>query len=83
MSDYSKTNISRVKDAVSVLYEHFDNVQIFANVITDDGKGTAHYSYGAGNWLARYGHIKSFVNDVEKGYILNDAINTDKKEWEE
>jgi hypothetical protein len=88
MTPISDQNIdlNRLKQAVSALYEHFDAVQIFVTRCSDNGCDTVHCNYGAGNWFSRFGHIKSFVNDVEKGYILGDAVKLqnkdDKPEWE-
>lgn len=77
-------DLNRLKQAACALYEHFDAVQILACRCTDDGNRTVHCNYGAGNWFARWGHVKSFVNDVEKGYILGDAVKpqNNKPEWE-
>lgn len=84
MSHDRDIDLNRVKQAVNILYEHFDAVQIFASRANDDGSGTVHCNYGAGNWFARYGHVKSYVNDTEKSYILGDAVRPqdNKPEWE-
>jgi hypothetical protein len=77
-------DLNRIKQAVQALYEHFDTVQVFATRCADNGSDTVHCNYGTGNWFARFGHVKSFVNDTEKGYILGEAAKpqNDKPEWE-
>ena len=78
-------DMDRIRRAVGTLREFFDCVQVFA-LKEDDAHNTVHCHYGAGNWFARFGHIKSFVNDTEKGYILGEAarpLEDNKKEWED
>jgi hypothetical protein len=77
-------DLNRLKQACGSLHEHFDTVQIFATRCDDAGNNTMHCFYGAGNWFARYGQVKSFVNDTEKDYILGQAAQKldDKPEWE-
>jgi hypothetical protein len=78
-------DLNRLKQATGALREHFDTVQIFATRCDDSGHNTMHCFHGAGNWFARYGQVKSFINDTEKDYILGKAANTnddDKPEWE-
>lgn len=57
----------RVDDALRVLGEHFDSIQIFATRVNDnsEGGGTVHISKGIGNWFARYGHAKMWCNRSE------------------
>ncbi len=81
----SAIDFDRVKRACSVLAEYFDSVQIFTSKMSDNQADTQHYRHGTGNWFARYGQIKSWISDTEKGYILGDADNQAKnikEEWE-
>lgn len=51
-----------IKNQCRVLLESFDTVQIFCSKF--EGKpddNTSHYTYGNGNWFARYGQIKEWT----------------------
>lgn len=75
-------DFSRIKQHASQLREHFDTVHIFCTR-ESDANNTVHCQYGTGNWFARYGQLKSFINDTEKEYILGDMCKgEDKQEWE-
>jgi hypothetical protein len=75
---------ARVKAACASLGEHFDSVQIFCTKMSDNQSDTKHYIKGCGNWFSRYGQIKAFISDMEKGYILgnDETQENNKKEWE-
>lgn len=53
---------ARVRDAVSVLREHFDTVQIFVTAHGNDEIGTYAYDFGSGHWHARLGHITEWMD---------------------
>lgn len=61
----------RVDEALRVLGEHFENVQIFASTMQDgsEGGGTFHISKGTGNWFARYGQVRSWIIRSDAGEI--------------
>lgn len=50
------------------LSEHFDTVQIFIthHNPTREEYGTMNISVGTGNWLARYGQIKDWINRIDE-----------------
>ena len=76
------TDSERLQSAVATLREHFDTVQVFASR-EDNGTTTTFAERGAGNWFARYGQVKTFINDVEKGIIQIEVKRPDtKNEWE-
>jgi hypothetical protein len=53
---------------LSFMSEHFDTVQIFVthhNPTTDE-YGTMNISIGTGNWIARYGQVKDWINRIEE-----------------
>lgn len=53
---------------LNFLSEHFDTVQIFMthhNPTTDE-YGTMNMTVGTGNWLARYGQVKDWINRVDE-----------------
>ena len=51
----------------NALMEHFDNVQIFVTrcdpAVVD---GTINATFGLGNWFARYGQVKNWINGEER-----------------
>jgi len=55
-------DLTKVKEACSVLIEHFDAVQIFATRKDGEGQeGTVNVQWGAGNYFARFGHVKVWL----------------------
>lgn len=65
----------RVQQAVNILIEHFDSVQIFVSRCeSGELDGTVTVAKGSGNWFARYGQVAQWViyqdektrNDVPK-----------------
>ena len=55
-------DIQRVQQALLVLGEHFDAVQIFVTRNTGEEDGnTVSLAMGAGNWFARYGHVREWI----------------------
>jgi hypothetical protein len=52
--------IDRVEVALDILYEHCDSVQIFVTKLFDDGN-TGSYTSGKGNWYARKGQVREWV----------------------
>jgi hypothetical protein len=71
MSAFANYDTKRVNDAVKALRPHFDTVQVFCTRCSADTGDTQTMTQGSGNWYARYGQIKAFVNDIEKGYIVS------------
>lgn len=62
MSAQNDIDMKRLDDAMAVLSEHFDTVQIF--VTRYDGgadKGTTRASKSCGNFFARYGQIRQWL----------------------
>lgn len=61
------TDIQKVKEAVAVLIEHFDAVQVFCTR-DESGEldGTVNIVWGGGNWFARYGHVKHWIAQEER-----------------
>lgn len=54
-----------LKDACAKLAEHFDTVQIFVTRVSDepeDDNGTVNAQKGAGNWFARMGQVRHWVD---------------------
>jgi hypothetical protein len=57
-------DVQRIKDALYVLQEHFDSVQILATRYegeSSDAGGTTLIELGVGNWAARFGQAKRWV----------------------
>lgn len=52
----------RIADAVRVLAEHFDVVQVFAQLHDDQRDATDTWVDGRGNTLARRAHVEAWLN---------------------
>lgn len=66
MSD-SEQDMKRVEEAVRILEEHFDTIQVFATRHEAGEKdGTVNINLGSGNWFARYGQVKEWCVRVEE-----------------
>lgn len=73
------TDLERVKEAVRVLGEHFDTVQIFVTTYNGDNDGTTrNINTGTGNWFARYGQILDFIK-IQEACVMRE-VNKDKDE---
>lgn len=59
------SELARIKQAVDMLSEHFDSVQIFTTVVGKESGGTARFSSGAGDWFARYGLVKYWIKEQD------------------
>lgn len=70
-----------VEDAAAALGEHYDAVQIM--VSNSDGEGTRCIKRGVGNFYARLGMAREFV-EQDSGEVLGskiaDALNEDSDE---
>ena len=53
-----------IEHAKALLSEHFEAVQIFAS--RDEGGGTMHVETGSGNFYARYGQIREWLDGAEE-----------------
>lgn len=67
-------DIGRVKNALSVLSEHFDNVRIFVNYNTSR-HDTRYIDMGAGNSLARVEQVRRWVDRIDMNAV---AVNLDE-----
>jgi hypothetical protein len=52
-----------LENQARLMMQSFDTVQVFATKY--EGENTRHYVFGSGNWYARYGQIRQWVNEVE------------------
>lgn len=67
MSDQKDIDVERVQKSIDTLGEFYGAVQIFVSRDSDDGDGgTINLTRGTGNWFARYGHVKNWINEVEE-----------------
>jgi hypothetical protein len=56
------TDIQRVSEAVNLLSEHFDTIQIFVTRHEPETEnGTIRVHQGIGNWFARYGQVAEWM----------------------
>jgi hypothetical protein len=61
-NDQEDEDMKRVQAAIDLLAEHFDAVQIFATRCEAGSlDGTVNINLGAGNFFARYGHVKAWT----------------------
>lgn len=70
--DQQNQDLARMRQAVSALREFFDTVQIFATQVREQGEeggqeggGTLKFNAGGGNWYARYGQVRDWINCEE------------------
>lgn len=78
MSDAEDRDLAVVRQHVATLAEHFDTVQIFCTRHDQAGEGgTVNVNWGAGNFFARYGHVRMWVDAEEREGHLDD-----RQEWE-
>jgi hypothetical protein len=73
--DAKDKDIRILEDACIRLGQQFDTVQIFATRHNEKEGGTVNVHFGKGNWYARFGHIKLWVQFKE-----NDIKFVDKKD---
>lgn len=52
-----------LENQARLLMQSFETIQIFAT--KHEGNNTRHYIFGSGNWCARYGQIRQWINEVE------------------
>lgn len=57
--------LAMIRKQLEFLTPSFDAVHIFATKHDAETGDTSHFSIGVGNFFARYGHIKSWVNAEE------------------
>ncbi len=53
-------DLERVNEALKMLSEHFDSVQIFTTRYDSSDVGTINIHKGIGNWYTRYGQVKEW-----------------------
>jgi hypothetical protein len=70
--------IELLKLAAQNLGEHFEAVHIFASRDEPEEGGTVRYSYGLGNWFARYGQVREWILREEEN-----ARCVSRKDYEE
>jgi hypothetical protein len=71
----TQQELARIKIAAATLKEHFDTVQIYCT--KDEGNsGTARFTWGLGDYFARFGVTKLWVDSQS----LEDYSNLDEDE---
>lgn len=71
-NNFPNYDMKRIESCVNELIMHFDSVQIFCTRTDADGINTQNMHLGKGNWFARYGQVKDYINICEnthKGVI--------------
>ncbi len=54
--------LQKLKNICDELNPYFDSVQIFTTKHEGNKTGTTEMNWGVGNWFARYGQIKQWVD---------------------
>lgn len=66
----------RINAALDQLGEHYDAVQIFCSRHeSGEEGGSIHFSFGCGNWFARYGQIRNWLVAEEEGTRIHVRAN--------
>lgn len=75
--DETNRRLEIIKKHVAQLAGHFDSVEIFVTEYISPEKGTFARSFGTGNWFARYGQIKDWLNqqDIDTEIDLRNQRN--------
>lgn len=55
-------DLKLVNDAVQVLRDHFDTVQVFTTRYEGSDTGTINVAVGSGNWFARTGQVAEWLS---------------------
>lgn len=69
--DMSERDMARVDQALDLLREHFDTIQIFVSR-NESGEldGTVTVHKGVGNWFARFGQVRAWMIKEEQSLRL-------------
>lgn len=54
-----------IKNQVRILMDSFDTVMIFATKHDPESENTTMFNQGSGNYFARYGQVKDWINHEE------------------
>lgn len=80
MATQKEADEQRVKEAVDLLSEHFDNVQIFCNSYKSGGM-TSVFAKGHGNWFARIGQIRYWLIRDDEDTRMEQRDADKREEW--
>jgi hypothetical protein len=64
--DRSDKKMALIENQAKLLKRSFDSVQIFASQYDEETCNTAHYTWGEGNFFARYGQVIQWLNNQDK-----------------
>lgn len=64
--DQSISDLEMLGKVSAMLMDRFDSVQIFTTRHSGSTQGTTQFHWGNGNWYARYGHVKAWVEDEDE-----------------
>jgi hypothetical protein len=64
-TDTPDPDVVMIEKAIETLGEHFDTVQIFCTRSEGQAEGTTFVTRGTGNWFARYGSIRLWMEREE------------------
>lgn len=62
-----KADLEIIQRAIDMLGDRFDTIQIFTTRYeSENDGGTINVQKGTGNWFARYGHVKTWIEKVDE-----------------
>lgn len=79
---YQETLVPRIQEILEELSEHFDSIQILGTFMDEDGD-TGKVSMGKGNWYARQGLCREFMEQdaaATNAYELSKVLMEDEEE---
>lgn len=85
MADRAEADMAILRQHVSALAEHFDTVQVFCtrhDMAAGGEGGTVNCHLGSGNWFARFGHVRMWLNAEEAQASLNSRSADSREDWE-
>ena len=72
MANQEDKKFELIKNQVKLLAPSFSTVQIFTSIVNDKGS-TVSYSWGTGNYNARYGQVVRWIKEEDANDVRNDA----------
>lgn len=75
LKEFNDAISQEVIDKINELSSYFDSIQIFATRHVDEKLGTTRFVYGTGNWYARYGLTKHWVDT--QAFTFDETLKED------
>jgi len=68
-----------IQEIAEKLGSHFDSIQIVATFDMGNS-GTSIFNWGKGNWFARYGSVKAWIQNEENAGVFTDKDADNEEE---